>query len=161
MEPPLCGNHLLSLCICAIRQLGSIVDGRVQVTTTRVRGGRKAVIPSSIDSVDKLENIGQETVKKLLDFQGTSESIFRKVQDTQGDAGSTVRENCGHLLDDIKSVSTGVSSARQHLTNCTVSIRLFDVSADHYRSATLLLVQPLNIRAGMLKSPDVAKKLAA
>ncbi|KAL0045347.1 hypothetical protein WJX82_004386 [Trebouxia sp. C0006] len=88
------------------KDLAHVISESMVVTTTRVRGGRKAVIPSSIDSVDKLENIGQETVKKLLDFQGTSESIFRKVQDTQGDAGSTVRENCGHLLDDIKSVST-------------------------------------------------------
>lgn len=46
-----------------------MVDDQVQVTTTRVKGGRKAAIPSSIDPVDKLENIGKETVTKLLTFK--------------------------------------------------------------------------------------------
>ncbi len=32
-------------------------------------------------------------------------------------------------------------------------IRVSDVSADHYRSATLLLVQLFDVKAGMLQSP--------
>ncbi len=139
---------------------GSTVDGQVQVTTTRVKGGRKAVIPSSIDPVGRLEDIGKETVKKLLNFQSTVDSIFKKLQEkqekAQGAAGSTVREKHGHFarsLDHIKPVSTGVSSALQHLTNCSVSIKIFEVSADHCRSATRLLVQLFNIRAGTLQSP--------
>ncbi len=130
------------------------------MTTQRVKGARKPVIPSSIDLVGRLEDIGKETVKKLLNFQGTVDSIFRKLQEkqdkTQGAAGSTVREKYEHFarsLDHIKSVSTGVSSALQHLASCSVSIRNFDVSADHCRSATRLLVQLFDIRAGMLQSP--------
>ena len=136
---------------------GSTVDGQVQVTTTRVKGGRKAVIPSSIDPVGQLEDIGKETVKKLLNFQSTVDSVFKKLQEkqekAQGAAGSTVRDKHGHLTDHIKPVSTGVSSALQHLTNCSVSINFFELSADHCRSATRLLVQLFNIRAGTLQSP--------
>jgi len=98
---------------------GSTVDGQVQVTTTRVKGGRKAVIPSSIDPVDKLENIGKETVTKLLDIQATADSEVKKLQVSQGAAGSTVSKKYGHIVipsHHIKSVVTGVSSALQHLT---------------------------------------------
>ena len=116
------------------------------MTTQRVKSARKANIPSSKDHVDMLEDIGKATIKKLLDPQGTAESMFRKLQDTQGDASNAVRKKYGHLLDDIKSVSTGVSSALQHFTNCSMSIEIFDVSADHYRPAALLLVQLFNIR---------------
>ncbi len=85
------------------------------MTTQCVEGGRKAVIPSSIDPVDKLENIGKETVTKLLDIQGTADSEVKKLQDTQG---ATVRKNYGHIVipsHHIKSVVNGVSSALQHL----------------------------------------------
>ncbi len=89
------------------------------MTTQRVKGGRKAVIPSSTDLVDKLEHIGKETVTKLLDIQGTADSEVKKLQDTQGAAGSTVSKKYGHIVipsHHIKSVLNGVSSALQNLT---------------------------------------------
>ncbi len=98
-----------------------MVDGQVQVTTQRVKGGRKAVIPSSIDAVDKLEHIGKETVTKLLDIQGTADSADKKLPDTQDAADRTVRKRYGHIVipsHHIKSVLNGASSALRHLTWC-------------------------------------------
>lgn len=89
------------------------------MTTQRVKGGRKAVIPSSTDLVDKLEHIGKETVKKLQDIQGTADIEVKKLQDIQGAADSTVRKKYGHIVippHHINCVSNGVSSAIQHLT---------------------------------------------
>jgi len=52
--------------------------GQLQVTTKRVKGGRKAIIPSSTDPVHKLEHIAKETVKKLQDIQGAADRGVKK-----------------------------------------------------------------------------------
>ncbi|DBB17346.1 TPA: hypothetical protein ACH3X3_014387 [Trebouxia sp. C0006] len=51
------------------QDLAHITSESLEVTTQRVKGARKPVIPSSIDLVGRLEDIGKETVKKLLNFQ--------------------------------------------------------------------------------------------